>query len=171
MSSADLRQLRAGLAAAASYAVVALGFYLLSRIIPPLLSGVGIPGLPPPFSSLEWLFWAFLFLLSFAFAVTALYNLIRVVDPLFALVSKRIGSAAEPGKRVARDLAYALLIVLIVAAATPFTEASGSLGPALRAAIGLVTLVLLVLLLYDAARTIYAYAREKIEELVGRLAR
>lgn len=166
-----MRQLRARLAATASYAVVALGFYLLSHVIPPLLSGMKIPGLPEPFSNLEWLFWAFLFLLAFAFAATALYNLTRAVDPLFELISRRIGSTAKPGKRVVRDLAYALLIVLTVAAVTPFTFQMGSLGSTLKAALGLVTLALLVVLLYDAARTIYLYTREKVEGLVERLVR
>lgn len=170
MSSVDTRLLKARLAAAASYAVVALGFYLLSLIIPPLLSGVGIPGIPPPFSSLERLFWVFLFLLSLAFAATALYNFIRAVDPFFALVSRRIGGAAEPGKRIVRDLAYALLAVLIAAAVTPFTEGVDALGSTLRVAIGLMTLAVLVILLYDAARTIYTYARERIEGLIEKLA-
>lgn len=169
--STVLRQLRERIASVVGYSVVSLGFYLMSLLIPPFMSGVTIPGLPPPFSNMDWLVWGFLFLLSFAFAATALYNLLQAIDPLFVIVSKRLGSATEPGKRVARDLAYALLIVLIATALSPFVERLGSIGPPLKVLVGLGTLGFLVFLLYDAAKTVYMFFKVKVEEIVSRLVR
>jgi hypothetical protein len=158
-------------AAAVAYAVVALGFYLMSLFLPHFMSGVRIPGLPDPVARLDWLLWAFLFLLAFAFAATAIYDAMRAIDPLFALLSRRFGRAAGSGKRVARDLAYALLAALTAVALAPLTEPLGPAAPLARAVLGVGALLVLVLLLYDAAKTIYAYVREKVEETVSKLAR
>lgn len=158
-------------AAAAAYAVVALGFYLMSLFLPHFMSGVRMPGLPDPVARLDWLLWAFLFLLAFAFAATAIYDAMRAIDPLFALLSRRFGRAAGPGKRVARDLAYALLAALTAVALAPLTEPLGPAAPLARALLGVSALLVLILLLFDAAKTIYAYVREKVEETVSKLAR
>jgi len=156
-------------AAAAAYLVVALGFYLLSLIVPPLMSGVRMPGLPDPVARLDWLLWAFLFLLAFVFTATAIYDVLRVLDPLFGVLSRRFGSAVGPGKRIARDLAYALLVVLTAIALAPFTEPLGQAAPFARVLIGAGALLIMTFLLYDAAKTIYAYVRERIEEAVAKL--
>lgn len=168
-SITDLKRLRGNLAAAASYFVVSLGFYLLSLIVPTFVSGIEIPGVPDPIARLEWMLWAFLFLLSSIFAVTALYHLYRALDPFMVLVSSRWSKAAEPGKRVARDVAFGLLVVLTAAAVAPFVSILGSIGAIIRAALGITTLLLLVFFLYDAARTIYEYVRTKVDDLVGKV--
>lgn len=166
-----VKLLRERAAAAAAYMVVAFGFYLLSFVVPPLVSGVRIPGLPDPVARFDWLLWAFTFLLAFVFAATAVYDILRAIDPLFDVLSRRFGSAAGPGKRIARDLAYALLVILTAVAVAPFTEPLGRAAPFAKALIGVSALLILGLLLYDAAKTIYRYVREKVEEVVTRLAR
>jgi len=158
-------------AAVAAYLVVALGFYMLSLVLPPFMSGLRMPGLPDPVARFDWLFWAFLFLLAFVFTATAIYEALRMLDPLFNMLSSKFGSAVRPGKRIARDIAYALLVALTAIALAPFTEPLGQAAPLARALIGVGTLLILLFLLYDAAKTIYAYVRERIEEAVAKLAR
>lgn len=160
--------LKERLATLAVYSTVALGFYLLSHFVPRFMT-ITIPGLPDPISRLDWITWAFLQLLALAFAIEAAYNLLKVVDPLFSLVSKKLGRAMEPGKRIVRDLAYALLVVLVSTVLAPLSEGLGPASGVVKAIIGLSALALLVILLYDAAKMIHAVVREKVGGAVAKL--
>lgn len=162
------RELSSRLVSAAVYLFVATGFYVLSLILPGLFTGIRIPGLPSPLSDLEWLLWASLFISYLVFAVTAMYEMFKAVDPLFEVLAKRIHGDVKPAKRIARDLALVLLVVLLATAINPLTALAGSAAIVLRVVVGLATLIVLIVLLYDISRTIYQYVKNYVEILINR---
>lgn len=168
--TAELKQeLSSRLVSAAFYLFVATGFYALSLILPGLFTGIIIPGLPPPFSNPEWLLWTALFISCLVFAITATYEVLRAVDPLFEVLAKRIHGDAKPAKRVARDIALILLTILLAAAANPLTAFVGTAATAVRVVVGLTTLIVLIVLLYDISRTVYRYVKSYVEIFINRI--
>lgn len=170
LKTAELkRELSSRLVSAAVYLFVATGFYVLSLILPELFTGIRIPGLPPPISDLEWLLWASFFISCLVFAITAMYEVFRAIDPLFEMLAKRIHGDVKPAKRIARDIALILLIILLATATNPLTALTGSAATAARVAVGLTTLIVLVALLYDISRTVYRYVKSYVEMFISRI--
>ncbi len=163
------RELSSRLVSATVYLSAATAFYVLSLILPGLFTGIKIPGLPPPLSDMEWLLWASLFISCLVFAITAVYEVFRAVDPLFEVLSKRIHGDVKPAKRVARDIALILLIVLLATATNPLTALAGSAATAIKVTVGLTTLIILVVLLYDIFRTVYRYVKSYVEILISKV--
>ena len=94
--------------------VVALFFYILSEIVPTLFSDVKLPGgVPEPFNDVEWLTWVFLFLLALIFFANALLLIFKALDPLLESILTKWRGDVKPAKRVVRDLAYMILILLV----------------------------------------------------------
>ncbi|RLE97228.1 MAG: hypothetical protein DRJ96_04460 [Thermoprotei archaeon] len=167
---ADWRgELRIRLPRAALYLLVAVAFYILSAIVPGLVAGVKLPGVLEPFGRLDWLLWAFLLLIALAFGGNAVYNLVRALDPLLEAMARRMGGNVRPAKRVARDVAYMLLVVLVAEALTPIAESLGGPGQPLKVVIGVTTLILLLILVYDVGKVTYRYIESKVELLIKRL--
>ncbi|MEM1509716.1 MAG: hypothetical protein QXY49_02865 [Thermofilaceae archaeon] len=162
------RELSSRLVSAAVYLFVSTGFYVLSLILPGLFAGIKIPGLPSPLSDLEWLLWASLFVSYLLFATTAIYEVFKAVDPLFEVLARRIHGDVKPVRRIARDLALILLVVLLVTAINPLTTLAGSAAIALRVVVGLATFIVLIVLLYDISRTIYQYVKNYVEILINK---
>lgn len=162
-------ELRVRLPRAALYLLVAIAFYILSVIVPGLVIGVKLPGVLEPFSRLDWLLWAFLLLIALAFGGNAVYNLLKALDPLLEAMARRMGGNVRPAKRVARDVAYMLLVVLVAEALTPIAESLGGPGQPLKIVIGVTTLVLLLILVYDVGKVTYRYIESKVELLIKRL--
>ncbi|HDJ96979.1 MAG TPA: hypothetical protein ENG54_00760 [Thermofilum sp.] len=151
-------------------AIVAFFFYLMSNIMPSLVRGITLPGITiEPFNDLGWLMWAFLFVVSMAFAANTLYHLIKLIDPVVSRFTSKLGIKPDPAKRVLQDVTYILMAIVVSEALSILAEGVPGYSHVLRVAISVVALIIIIMLIYDLSKNIYKYIEEKIDAIVDRL--
>jgi hypothetical protein len=152
--------------------ITALIFWFVSLTAPIFVADITIPGIGlEPYNDAGWLIWAAATLMGLVFLVRALSDIIVIVDIGVEVTVRRLGVKEDrPLRRVARDLVYILLTMLLAAAAVPFVEPLPQFGSFLTAIISLVSLGIFLVLIYDMGRTLYQVLEEKTRTLAGWLA-
>jgi len=148
--------------------IVALLTYLFSLFVPSFFAGIYLPGgLPEPYNSVEWLVWAFLMVLALVFLAEALILMLRAIDPVLESLLARWRGDVKPAKRLVRDVAYIILVLLVAEVLNAIASSLGSVSVVLRLIIGFGVLLMLALLVYDIGKTAYSLITSRIEAMLN----
>jgi hypothetical protein len=143
--------------------IMAIIFWFVSVFIPPTLSGLIVPGINIEASFLVWIL---TILVLAIFLIRALSDALVLGDVLTDVFVKRLGVKEERSpKRAAREIAYIIVIVLIVTALSPLLSNIQDVGYYLSAATVYIGLGLIILFIYDIGRIIYKIIEEKADSL------
>jgi membrane-associated PAP2 superfamily phosphatase len=147
---------------------MAIIFWLVSVFIPPTLSGLIVPGINIEAS---FLVWVLTILVLGIFLIRALSDALVLGDVLTDVLVKRLGVKEERSpKRAAREVAYIIVIVLIVTAVSPLLSTIQDVGYYLSTATVYIGLGLIILFIYDIGRIIYKIIEEKADSLADHFA-
>jgi len=164
--------------------VMAIIFFIIGLVVPPLFSNVELPGLSINadfvFSNVElpglsinadFVAASIIMLFTAIFLVRALADAVALADIVTDIAVKRLGITEErPPRRAARDLLYVVVIILVVTALSPVLVTLGNIGELLTTITTLVALALIVILIYDMGRILYRIIEERAESVADRLA-
>ncbi|HIE14354.1 TPA: hypothetical protein EYP70_03685 [Candidatus Bathyarchaeota archaeon] len=152
--------------------ITALIFWFVSVTAPLFVKGIVLPGIGvDPYNDAGWLVWAAATLLGLVFLVRALSDGLVLVDIAVEVTVRRLGVKEDrPLRRVARDLVYILLTILLAAAAVPFIKPFPQFGDLLTTTISFVALGIFLILIYDMGRTLYTVLEEKTKAFAAWLA-
>ncbi len=152
--------------------ITALLFWFISMVAPHFVVGMSVPGVNiPPYNDASWLVWATSTLMGLTFLIKALSDIIVLVDLGTEITLRRLGiEETRPLKRVARDIVYILLTILIAAAAMPFASSVPQFGSILSTIISLIALGIFLLLIYDIGRILYRVLEDKTRVFANWLA-
>ncbi len=144
-------------------------FWILNVFVPPTLEGIQIPGVNYP---LDQVFWIITFLIIVMFLVKIISDAMILGDILTDAVVGRLGIRGKRSpKRALRDLIYIIVVVLVVAAASPFLGRIENGGGMLSTAVTYIALALIIILIYDIGRIVYELIEEKAEILAEKISR
>jgi cation transport ATPase len=133
---------------------LALVFWGVGAFAPPMLNGVSEVG--------GFLTWVVLTLVGGIFLVRALFDALVLGDKTIGVFLKRLGVKEQwSRRRIFKNLAYIVALILAAAAVSPFFSDLGNVGNALQVLTTYVTLGAILLFVYDIGRTIYRIAEEK----------
>jgi hypothetical protein len=147
---------------------VAVLFWIVSQIGPLFVEGLVIPivNFPPPFDTAPSIVRLTATLIWMVFLVKAISDILFFVDLSAEIIVRSLGiKDRKRWKRVARDLAYIILALLLVAAATPIVSSIPQVGGYLMAAISLAALAFFLLLIYDIGKVIHGVLQEKTRKI------
>jgi len=149
-----------------------LFFWFVSLVAPKFVEGIKVPGINiPPYDDAGWLIWASAMMMGIIFLLRASSDIIVLADIGAEIVVRRIGVREEkPLKRVARDVVYILLTILLAAAAMPFAISIPQFGGLMAATVSFIALGIFLILMYDIGRIIYKVVEEKTKILANWLA-
>jgi hypothetical protein len=146
--------------------IMAIIFWLVSVFIPPTLTGLVVPGINIEASTLVWIL---TILVLGIFLIRALSDALVLGDVLTDVFVKRLGVKEERSpKRAAREVAYIIIIVLIVTAVAPLLANVQDVGFYLSTATVYIGLGLIIVFIYDIGRIIYKIIEEKADSLADR---
>jgi len=147
---------------------VAFLFWIISQIGPIFVRGIVIPGvsMPPPLDSLSSIVQLTSTLIALIFLVRAISDILFFVDISAEIIVRSLGiKERRPLKRIARDLTYIILTLLLVTAASPILSSIPQIGGYLMAAVSLVALGVFLILIYDIGKVIHEVLREKTRKI------
>lgn len=148
--------------------IAALIFWVVSVVAPGIFGDSVVPGLGVKAS---WLVWITSMLIMAIFLIRVLADGLVLADIVTDAILRRLGAKEERSlKRAARDLIYIIVAVLLAAAALPYLSSVQEIGGLLSAAVSLVTLVFVILLIYDIGRILYKVIEKKTEAVADWLA-
>ena len=148
--------------------VMAIIFFIIGLVVPPLVSNIELPGLS---INVDFVAASIVMLFTAIFLVRALADAVALADIVTDIAVKRLGIKEErPPRRAARDLLYIVIIILIVTALSPVLATLGNIGELLTTSTTLVALALIVILIYDMGRILYRIIEERAESVADRLA-
>ena len=132
--------------------VVVFFLYLVLDIIPAFV-GFTMPGIN---IGLNMIVRLVVLLIIFIFLARVLIDIRVLADKVTDPIVRRFGIREEKSmKRVARDVAYIIIIVLIVEAVLPLLANVPTVGDLLGTMTGLVAIGVLFIFVYDMGRTLY----------------
>lgn len=150
--------------------LLGLTFLALSRVVLGLVGGTRIP-----WSGIEllddagWLLSFSMLLVASVFLVRGLHDLLVIADDLAGAVARALGlGESRSVGRILRDVTYALLVLVLAAAASPVVGAVPVVGPFLKIAVAVLAIGLIALLSFDAGKTLQAIVEAKSEKLIKR---
>jgi hypothetical protein len=148
--------------------IMAIIFWFVSVFIPPTIPSLIVPGINFEASRLVWIF---LIIIVAIFLIRALSDALVLGDVLTDVLVKRLGIKEErTPKRAAREVAYIIIIVLIVTAASPLLATIQDVGYYLSTATVYIGLGLIIVFIYDIGRIIYKIIEEKADSLADHFA-
>ncbi len=143
--------------------IMAIIFWMVSVFIPPTLAGLIVPGINIEAS---FLVWVLTILVLGIFLIRALSDALVLGDVLTDVLVKRLGVKEERSpKRAAREVAYIIIIVLIVTAVSPLLANIQDVGYYLSTATVYIGLGLIIIFIYDIGRIIYKIIEDKADSL------
>jgi hypothetical protein len=150
-------------------------FWAIGQIGPIFVRGIVIPGVVvEPFNNAETVVSITATIITLIFLVRAASDVLYFVDVWTEIITKRLGIKEErPLKRVARDLVYIILAILLATAVTPIIFPIPQIGGYLSIAISLTALGVFLILIYDIGRVLHDVLQEKtlkIAEWIASLA-
>ncbi len=112
--------------------------------------------------------WLVLTLVGGAFLVRTISNIITVSDLAAGLLLVRLGLQRRSSKRrIAKDLIWIIVIILITTAIFPILETLSSLGYILQSFTAIVSSGIIFLFVYDITREILQIIHEKISTIAN----
>ena len=109
--------------------------------------------------------------IALIFLVRAAANILVLMDLGTEIVTRWLGVREEKSmRRVAKDLVYMLLAILLAAAVSPITASLPQVGGPLTTAISLLALGIFLILTYDIGRVLYRILERKAEAFADWLA-
>ena len=150
--------------------VMAVIFYLVNIVVPPLLGDIMLPGININAGTLVG---AIALIFTAIFLIRVLADALVLSDVLTDIFVKRLGIKEERSpRRAVRDTIYIIVIILITTALLPIisTLEPGTKNP-LTIVITYVALGMILILIYDIGRILYRIVERKAESIADSLAR
>ena len=147
---------------------VAFLFWIVSQFGPIFVEGLIIPGIniPPPFDSVSSIVRLTATLIAMVFLVRAISDILFFVDISAEIIVRSLGiKERRPLKRIARDVTYIILTLLLVTAASPILSSIPQIGGYLMATVSLVALGIFLILIYDIGKVIHRFLQEKTRRI------
>ena len=150
--------------------VMAIIFYLISTIVPPLMGDITLPGINVKAAALVG---AIALIFIAIFLIRALSDGLVLSDILSDIFVKRLGIKEErTPRRAARDAIYIIVILLVTTALYPIIS---TLEPNIKDPLTIVTtyvaLGVILVLFYDIGRILYRIVERKAESVADSLAK
>jgi hypothetical protein len=148
--------------------IMAITFWVISVFIPPTIPSLLVPGINIEASDLVWIF---LIIIVAIFLIRVLSDGLVLGDVLTDVLVKRLGVKGERSpKRAVREIAYIIIIVLIVTAVSPLSANIQDVGYYLSTATIYVGLGLILVFIYDIGRIVYKIIEEKADSFADHFA-
>lgn len=150
--------------------VMAVIFYLISTIVPPLMDTIVLPGINVQAGILVR---TFALIFTAIFLIRALADGLVLSDILTDIFVKRLGIKEQRSpRRAARDAIYIIVVILITTAIYPIINTlESSIGNPLSIGITYVALGIILILIYDIGRILYRIVERKAETMANTLAK
>ena len=150
--------------------VMAIIFYLISIIVPPLMGEIVLPGVNVPAGMLVG---TIALIFTAIFLIRALADGLVLSDILTDIFVRRLGIKEERSpRRAARDTIYIIVVILITTALYPIIN---TLEPNIRDPLSIATtyvaLGIILILIYDIGRILYRIVERKAESMAERFAK
>ncbi len=150
---------------------MAIIFYLINTIVPPLMGDIPLPGID--ILNAGALVGAIALIFTAIFLIRALADGLVLSDILTDIFVKRLGIKEERSpRRAARDAIYIIVILLITTALYPIIS---NLAPSIKDPLTIVTtyvaLGMIIVLFYDIGRILYRIVERKAESVADGLAK
>ena len=150
--------------------VMAIIFYLISTIVPPLMGDLILPGVNVNAGILVG---TIALIFTAIFLIRALADGLVLSDILTDIFVKRLGIKEERSpRRAARDTIYIIVVILITTALYPIIN---TLEPGVRDPLSIgttyVALGIILILIYDIGRILYRIVERKAESMAEGLAK
>ncbi len=150
--------------------VLAVIFYLVNIVVPPLLGDIILPGLN---INAGTLIGTIALIFTAIFLIRVLADALVLSDIVTDVFVRRLGIKEERSpKRAVRDTIYIIVIILVTTALLPILS---TLDPAIRDPLTIVTtyiaLGMILILIYDIGRILYRIVERKAESLADSLAK
>jgi len=154
---------------------VAFLFWIISQVGPIFVKGLTIPGisLPPPLDTVSSLVGLASTFIAMIFLVRAISDILFFADLSAEIVVRSLGiKERKPLKRIARDLTYIILTLLLATAASPLLSSIPQVGGYLMVIVSLSALGIFLILIYDIGKVVHGVLHEKtrrIADWIGNL--
>lgn len=150
--------------------VLAVIFYLVNIVVPPLLGDIILPGLN---INAGTLIGTIALIFTAIFLIRVLADALVLSDIVTDIFVRRLGIREERSpKRAVRDTIYIIVIILVTTALLPILS---TLDPGIRYPLTIVTtyvaLGMILILIYDIGRILYRIVERKAESLADSLAK
>ena len=150
--------------------VMAVIFYLVNIVVPPLMGDIILPGINLNAGTLVA---TIALIFTAIFLIRALADALVLSDIITDIFVKRLGIKEERSpKRAAREFIYIIVIILVATALQPLigTLETGVKGPLATASV-YVALGIILILIYDIGRILYRIVERKAESIADTLAK
>ncbi len=113
-------------------------------------------------------------LLNFAviiyFGYRVLVNLAYFLDKAVELIVRRFEAGEKAPRRIAHDITYVIIIVLVWEAISPLLKQVPEVGDYMVRGLGVILLFIGFLLLYDLAKTTYGVIKKELDKVLELIA-
>jgi len=147
---------------------VAFLFWIISQLGPIFVKGLIIPGInmPPPFDTVSSIVGLTATLIAMIFFVRAISDILFFVDLSAEIIVKSLGiKERRPLRRIARDITYIILTLLLATAASPILSSIPQIGWYLMVIVSLAALGIFLILIYDIGKVIHGVLHEKTRRI------
>jgi MFS family permease len=150
--------------------VMAIIFYLINVIVPPLMEDLILPGIN---INAGMLVGAVALIFTAIFLIRALADGLVLSDIFTDIFVKRLGIKEERSpKRAARDTIYIIVIILITTALYPVINTlESNIKDTLLIVTTYVALGMILILIYDIGRILYRIVERKAESMADGIAK
>ena len=150
--------------------VMAIIFYLINTIVPPLMGDMSLPGIDIKVGTLVG---TIALIFTAIFLIRALSDGLVLSDILTDIFVKRLGIKEERSpKRAARDTIYIIVIILVTTAIYPLINTlEDSMKDPLSIATTYIALAIILILIYDIGRILYRIVERRAESVADNLAK
>ena len=150
--------------------IVAIIFYLVNIIVPPLIGDINLPGIN---INAGTLIGTIALIFTAIFLIRVLADALVLSDILTDVFVKRLGIKEERSpKRAVRDAIYIIVIILVTTALLPIIS---TLNPGIKDPLIILTtyvaLGMILILIYDIGRILYRIVERKAESIADSLAK
>jgi MFS family permease len=149
---------------------MAVIFYLVNVIVPPLLGDIMLPGIN---INAGTLIGTIALIFTAIFLIRVLADALVLSDIFTDIFVKRLGIKEERSpRRAVRDIIYIIVIILVTTALLPIIS---TLEPSIKGPLTIATtyvaLGMILILIYDIGRILYRIVERKAESLANSLAK
>jgi cation transport ATPase len=150
--------------------VMAIIFYLINTVVPPLMGDIPLPGIDIKVGTLVG---TIALIFTAIFLIRALSDGLVLSDILTDIFVKRLGIKEERSpKRAARDTIYIIVIILVTTALYPLINTlEASIKDPLSIATTYIALAIILILIYDIGRILYRIVERRAESVADNLAK
>jgi MFS family permease len=148
--------------------IVAVIFYLINIIVPPLIGDINLPGIN---INAGTLIGTVALIFTAIFLIRVLADALVLSDILTDVFVKRLGIKEKRSpKRAVRDAIYIIVIILVTTALLPIIS---TLNPGIKDPLMILTtyvaLGMILILIYDIGRILYRIVERKAESIADSL--